>query len=187
MLTSLPAPGTPERMIGASPHSPSQPLGLPGRKTASGGLQPTGASGKNRLRYDFARRGAVLPQKSEDACGIVAGQTGGIRFTGTTVSLTLLAGITKTSGTFTNVRTGSTGRFVSYGVSVGLSVGAGHTSGYYDSISNFLGYAETLEASVSVFGSAFSANDFLAQNANNDITAAGAGASWARPFHFRLG
>lgn len=56
--------------------SPSQPLALPGRKTASGGLQPwtrhrvgrtrlqpTDASGKNRPRYDLARRGAVLPQK----------------------------------------------------------------------------------------------------------------------------
>ena len=55
--------------------SPSQPLALPGRKTASGGLQPwtrhrvgrtrlqpTDASGKNRPRYDLARRGAVLPQ-----------------------------------------------------------------------------------------------------------------------------
>ena len=62
-------------MIGASPHSPPQPLGAPGRKTASGGLrlvaprrawrtgwQAADASGKNRMGRPWSRRGAVLPQ-----------------------------------------------------------------------------------------------------------------------------
>ncbi|CAM5272124.1 putative protein OS=Sphingobium scionense OX=1404341 GN=GGQ90_004439 PE=4 SV=1 [Sphingobium scionense] len=57
-------------------------LPSPGRKTASGGLQPwarrrvrrigsqpTVASGENRPRYDVARRGAVLPQKMEPCSG----------------------------------------------------------------------------------------------------------------------
>ena len=68
---------------------PAPPRRLPlARKTASGGLrpwprlrvgrtapQPTDAPRKNRLRYDGARRGAVLPQKKEpkpadvDYCG----------------------------------------------------------------------------------------------------------------------
>lgn len=65
-------------MIGASRISLSQPLPLPGRKTTSGGLkpwprrrvgrilsQPTDASRKNHLRYDLARRGAVLSQKGD--------------------------------------------------------------------------------------------------------------------------
>lgn len=57
-----------------------RPMALPspGRKTASGGLkpvprhrlrrfpsQPHAASGKNRPRYDRARRGSELPQKDE--------------------------------------------------------------------------------------------------------------------------
>jgi hypothetical protein len=57
-----------------------RPLALssPGWKTASGGLkpvprrrlcrftsQPTGAPWKNRLHYDFVRRGSVLPQKDK--------------------------------------------------------------------------------------------------------------------------
>src|SRR5690606_29401896 len=68
-------------MIGPSRISPSQPLALPGRKTASGGLQPwtrhrvgrtrlqpTDAPWKIRPRYDLARRGAVLPQKEAKPC-----------------------------------------------------------------------------------------------------------------------
>lgn len=123
---------------------------------------------------------ALGPQKV-DPCSVVAGQTGGIKYSGTAVSLVLLGGITRTSGTFTNVRTGSTGHFISYGVSLGLGIGAGRTSGYYGSISNFLGYSETLEGSASLFGSALSANAFVTQNANNDITAGGAGVSVGAP------
>ncbi len=65
-------------MIATARLSPYQPLALPGWKTASGGLkpwtrrragrtglQPTGAPWKNRPRYDFARRSAVLPQKTQ--------------------------------------------------------------------------------------------------------------------------
>lgn len=75
-------------MIGASPLSPSQPLALPSRKSASGGLQPwtrrrvgriapqpMDASGKNRPNYDGARRGAVLPQKQEPKpCQVTPGK-----------------------------------------------------------------------------------------------------------------
>jgi len=78
-------------MIATARLSSYQPLALPGWKTASGGLQPwvrrrvgrtgpqpTGASGKNRPRYDLARQGAVLPQKEQPkpvektdiACGV---------------------------------------------------------------------------------------------------------------------
>lgn len=75
MLTCSLALVTPMSMIGASPHSPSQPLALPGRKTASGGLgavprlragrwalQPTDAPGKMRPGYGGARRRSHLPQ-----------------------------------------------------------------------------------------------------------------------------
>src|SRR3546814_8625269 len=68
-------------MIATACLSSYQPPALPGWKTASGGLkpwprrrvgrtgtQPTGASGKNRPRYDFARRGAVLPQNETPLC-----------------------------------------------------------------------------------------------------------------------
>lgn len=113
--------------------------------------------------------------QKQDACGIVAGQTGRIKYSGTTVSAVLLGGLTRTFGSFTNFRTGSTGHFVSYGVSVGLGVGVGHTEGYYNSISNFLGYSETLEGSLSLLGSALSVNGSVSQNANNDITAVNGG------------
>src|SRR3546814_1274630 len=59
-------------------RSSYQPRALPGCKTAAGGLQPPtrrrvgrnrpqpyAAPGKNRPRYDGARRGAVLPQNGD--------------------------------------------------------------------------------------------------------------------------
>src|SRR3546814_21191820 len=68
-------------MIATARLSSYQPLALPGWKTASGGLQPPtrrrvgrnrpqpyAAPGKNRPRYDGARRGAVLPQNETPIC-----------------------------------------------------------------------------------------------------------------------
>lgn len=116
-----------------------------------------------------------------DPCSIVAGQIGQIRYSGTTTSLVLLGGITRTSGTFTNARTGSTGHFVSWGLSLGLGVGVGRTSGIYNSIRNFMGYAETLEGSVSIYGSALSGHASVTQNVNNDVVAGGVGVSVGVP------
>jgi RHS repeat-associated protein len=116
-----------------------------------------------------------------DSCSVVASQKGRIRFTGTSTSLILLGGITRTTGTFTNLSTGSTGHFVSYGLGLGLGVGVGRVQGTYNSITNFIGYSETAEVGLSVFGSALNLNAFITQNARNQVTASGAGLSLAAP------
>jgi RHS repeat-associated protein len=120
------------------------------------------------------------PQKPADPCAVVAAQQGKIAYTGVATSIIFGGGITRTSGQFTNLRTGSTGKFVSYGVGLGASAGAGVTSGTYDSISNFVGYSETAEAGVTLLG-AIGVSGFVTTNANNQVTASGGGWSFGVP------
>lgn len=145
-------------MIGASPLSPSQPLGLPGRKTASRGSrlvrhrrlsrwrsQATDASGKMRPSYDRARRCSHLPQKSiwdraKDAfCALPPLELSG----GADAYLGI--GASASLGISLDVRTlqfrGSVGGTLGAGFGGGLGVGAGAgatKSGYSQEISGTL-------------------------------------------------
>ena len=130
---------------------PAPPRRLPlARKTASGGLrpwprlrvgrtapQPTDAPRKNRLRYDGARRGAVLPQNPKPArhssfyCNTKVGLGTGLDIAGTVASaipgegqalvLTQL-GLSAASAIYSGVTHNSEGTTVA-GAAYGLTAG----------------------------------------------------------------
>ena len=95
----------------------------------------------------------VLPQRRQpDACAIVAARKGKVDATVVSVSLIFGVGIQVSRGTFTNLKTGDSGSFTSYGLGLGLSLGPTGSHQFYSSVSDLQGYSETASASLSAFG-----------------------------------
>lgn len=158
-------------MIGASPHSPPQPLGAPGRKTASGGLrlvpprhawrtasQAVDASRKNWSGRPWSRRGAVLPQRQQQpkktTCDLVAAQPGRVFVDFGSASFVAGIGISGSVGVFTNLSTGSSGFFYTGGGNLGFEAGAGLSGGLYASAADLRGINANINVSGGVSGSA---------------------------------
>jgi RHS repeat-associated protein len=115
--------------------------------------------------------------KKEDeveACDIVAQEPGRVELQAKTVSLVFGAGLSYSWGTFTNLRTGSTGKFSSYGAGVGLDIGGSWSYGWASSVSALIGYSET--GSVSWSLGRISATGSVSYNANNNVTGTTGGA-----------
>jgi len=106
-------------------------------------------------------------QKNEqDQCARALGQGGKIEYGGNTGSLIALAGLQASWGEWQNVESGTTGEYFTIGGGVGAGLGLTRDFGTAVSLSNFVGYGETVTAggSISILGGSYSATQNVAGN-----------------------
>jgi RHS repeat-associated protein len=128
---------------------------------------------------------STTPKANVDPCRLVAQEQGRVDLKATTISLIFGAGINFTWGTFRNLRTGSTGKFRSYGAGLGLDMGGSWVYGWASSVSALLGYSET--GSVSWNIGRWSMTGSVSYDANNQVTGTSGGVGTGPSLGFRAG
>ena len=116
--------------------------------------------------------GGGASAKGPTPCQQVAGESGAIRVDSAEFKLILLAGISYQRGSFTNLRTGSSGKFTSWGVGLGGDLGYAVGESYYTSVGSFMGYAETVSASGTILG-AVNVGSSQTRNVHGDVIGVG--------------
>jgi RHS repeat-associated protein len=86
----------------------------------------------------------------ENQCGAALRQRGRIVARGTTTTAILGLGLSLTRGTFTNIDTGTTGRFTTIGAGIGGIAGISDTESTYRDIRDFVGYTESVAGGASI-------------------------------------
>ena len=101
-----------------------------------------------------------MPQSGaerQDPCSTALGELGGIETGSADISFVAAIGLAGSVGRFRNVRTGTTGYFVTYGAGAGLDVGVSASVGAYSSLRAFVGFADNANVSYGPIAGAFGA------------------------------
>lgn len=95
---------------------------------------------------------------TEVDCKSILDEVGTIEVTAWTGTLILLGGVTGTSGSWRNTRTGTHGNFFSLGGGAGWDTGVGYHYGRYRSLADLSGFGATAQGSFGVVGGSLTLN-----------------------------
>jgi hypothetical protein len=144
--------------------------------TMSGSFIPLGIPDSSVA--DAAKR-VSAPQrgKAPTPCSTAANEPGKISYTGVSGALADVVGLTGSVGRFTNLKTGTTGYYVTAGAGVGEEAAVTVGTGLSPSMSNFLGTSVNVSGALPGVGGSVSLSPGGHYNGSSIGTAAGAGAS----------